>query len=173
MKKLFINLIAISLVTLGYSQGNNSEPGEVELEGVTVSPFNLTYITTVKENSMPEYVYELESKAARYDIRESEVYDVDIEVYEVMFSQNNGSIMATYDKNGRILDSFEKFTDVTLPFNVRNKIFEKYPGWVIHKDAYLVSYYRNEGVVNKVCKVQLRKDGKRKNIKIDLDGNSI
>jgi len=174
MKKLFISLIALSLTTVGYSQSqmSNGDSEEVILEGVTVSPYNLTYLTSVTEESMPQHVQELEKRAARFDIKESEVYDSDIDVYEVMFSQEDGTIIATYDQYGRILNSFERFNDVTLPFSLRNKIYRQYPGWVIHRDAYVVSYYRNSGV-KKMCKVQLRKDGKRKNLKVDMDGNSI
>jgi hypothetical protein len=174
MKKLFISLIALSLTTVGFSQSqkSNAESSEVVLEGVTVSPSNLTYLTSVSEASMPQHVQELENKAAHFDIKESDIYDSDIDVYEVMFSQEDGTIIATYDQSGRILYSYERFKNVTLPFTLRNKIYRQYPGWVIHKDAYVVSYYRNGGVT-KTCKVQLRKDGKRKNLKVDMDGNSI
>ncbi len=172
MRKLFINLFALSLVVLGYSQDSSKDAKEVTLEGVTVSPLNLSYLSSVTEESMPASIRELEYKAAGFDITDSEIYDADIDVYEVMFSQNDGSIMATYDKSGRILTSFERFNDITLPFSVRNKIYNENPGWIIHKDAYVVSYYRDTGV-RKFCKVQLRKNGKRKNIKIDMAGNSI
>lgn len=172
MKKLFINLIALSLVSLGFSQ-QSAYTSEVALEGVTVSPLNLTYLTTVKEESMPKHVKELENKAARYDITQSGIYDYDeVEDYEITFSHENGTIIATYDKNGRILNSYEKFNNITLPFELRNKIYQEYPGWTIHRDAYVVTYFQDTGVT-KICKLYLRKDGKKIKIKIDMDGNII
>ncbi|MDE3743402.1 hypothetical protein [Maribacter polysaccharolyticus] len=174
MKKLFINLIALSLVSLGYSQQSvyTDTANEVTLEGVTVSPLNISYLSMVQEESMPDHVTELENKAARYDITKSGIYDYEIEDYEITFSHENGTIIATYDKNGRILNSYERFNNITLPFELRNKIYQEYPGWTIHRDAYIVTYFEDSGVT-KICKLHLRKDGKKLNIKIDMDGNII
>jgi hypothetical protein len=172
MKNVFINLIAICLVFVGYSQTSKDEAKEVELTGVTVSPLNMSYLNSVEEDEMPEFVKNLENKAARFNITESPIYDGNFEAYEVMFSQSNGTVLATYDQKGKILETTERFKNITLPYNVRTKIYKEHPGWVIHSDAYLVSYFHNQEV-EKICKVQLRKDGKRKNLKIDMDGNSL
>lgn len=166
MKKLFINLIAISLTTMGFSQTNGNK--SVALEGVTVRPLNLTYLNAVTDERMPESVTALENKAARYNITEHEVYDGNFEAYEVVFEESNGSILATYDERGRIVESLERFKDITLPYELRNKVAKDYPGWTIHSDAYLVSYYKDRGVDREV-KIQLRKNGKRKNIRLNLE----
>ena len=165
MKTLFINLIAICLVTVGFAQTNGNQVEE--LSGVTVRPINLSYLNAVHDERMPESVAALENRAARYDITTSDVYERDFEAYEVVFEQSNGSIIATYDNRGQIIESLERFKDVTLPYEIRNTIQKLHPGWTIHSDVYLVSYYLDKGV-DKVCKVQLRKDGKKKNIKLNL-----
>ncbi len=167
MKKLFINLIAIAITGAGFAQTNGSGQS-VALTGVTVRPLNISYLNAVTDERMPESVTALENKAARYNVTESEVYDEDFEAYEVVFSQSDGVILATYDNRGRIIESLERFKNITLPYEVRNEVAEKYPGWTIHSDAYLVSYYKDKGVQKEV-KIQLRKDGKRKNIKIDME----
>ncbi len=167
MKKLFINLIAIAITGAGFAQTNGSGQS-VALTGVTVRPLNISYLNAVTDERMPESVTALENKAARYNVTESEVYDEDFEAYEVVFSQSDGVILATYDNRGRIIESLERFKNITLPYEVRNEVAEKYPGWTFHSDAYLVSYYKDKGVQKEV-KIQLRKDGKRKNIKIDME----
>jgi len=138
-----------------------------ELIEVTVRPLNISYVHAVIDERMPETILELENMAARYNITESPVYDGKLDAYEVTFSQNNGSIIATYDQNGKIIHSIERFKDITLPAFIRNKIYENNLGWTIHSDMYLVSYNCNDRI-KKMCKVQLRKDGKRKNIKISI-----
>ena len=167
MKKLFINLIALGLTGLCYAQASIADAKEVTLTGVTVTPLNLSYLNSVEEETMPEFVKNLENKAARYDITDSPLYGQNFEAYEVIFSHTNGSIVATYDQYGKIIESMEQFKNITLPYDVRNKIYKENPGWSIHTDAYLVTYFHDKGV-KKICKVQLRKDGKRKNLKIDL-----
>lgn len=166
MKKLFISLITTSLCLTGFAQTNGQRPA-VELPGVTVSPMNITYLNAVMDDGMPESVTELETRAARYDITQSEVFDGKFEAYEVMFEQSDGTIMATYNREGQIIESFERFKDITLPLKVRQHIYKNNPGWTIHSDVYLVTYYHDKGV-NKQAKVQLRKEGKRKNIRINL-----
>lgn len=172
MKNVFINLIAIGLSITVFSQPNNGETKKVQLEGITVSPLNMSYLNSVQDETLPEFVKNLENKAARFNITESPVYDEDFEAFEVIFSHRNGSIIATYNGKGKIMETMEKFKNVTLPFNVRNKIYSKNPGWTIHTDAYLVNYYHDKEV-EKTCMVQLRKDGKRKNLKIDMEGNTL
>ncbi len=168
MKKLFINLIAMGVITLGYSQEINEEVKELALDEVTVSGLNTTYLHSVNVEEMPPSVDKLEARAARYDVTKSRRFRSSYEAYEVIFTQNNGKIVATYDKDGKILSSFEKFNNIALPPAVRNKIWKDNPGWVIQKDIYMVDYY-DDWKVTRTCKIQLVKDGQKKNLKLNLD----
>jgi len=168
MKKLFINLIAMSLFTVGYSQINGNI-NEVTLDEVTVSgALNAPYLRSVRVEEMPPSVNRLETKAALFDITKSRKFKYDFEAYEVIFRQDKGKIIATYDKEGKIVKSFEKFDNIALPPAVRNKIWKENPGWAIKKDVYLVNYYGEQGV-KRTCKVQITKDGEKKNLRLDID----
>lgn len=169
MKTLITGLLFIGLTSLGFSQ-NGIE--QVDLSAVNVTPLNLSYLNKVQDRDTPERVKELENIASRYDVTESKVFNRKFEAYEVIFKETDGSIIATYDSDGKIISSLERFNDVLLPYKVRTTVFDKYPDWILHKDSYLVSYYLDKDV-KKVYKVQLRKDGKRKNLKIDTSGNII
>lgn len=167
MRTLNISLVAALVCGITFSQEMYRLPNTVDLKSITVRPLNLTYVHNVVDERMPEVVTRLENKAARYNITENPVYDGNFEAYEVIFSQNNGTIIATYDQNGKILQTSERFKNITLPPFIRNQIHADNPGWTIHADLYLVSYYCNKEI-KKVCKVQLRKDGQKKNIKIEI-----
>lgn len=167
MKNLIFGLIAVSLASLTYSQDNGV--AQVELEEVNVTPLNLTYLNKVQDEDTPLQAKELENFASRYDITSDPIFDKNFEAYEVIFKETNGRIVATYDQDGKILSSLEKFKDVALPPIVRNTVFQNFPGWTIHQDTYLVSYFL-DGDVKKIYKIQVRKDGKRKNIKMDHRG---
>jgi hypothetical protein len=167
MRTLIIYVIAFSFLTGVYAQSSPAENNPVSLRGVTIKPLNLTYIRAVQDERFPDFVMDLEGKVARYDVRTSEVYDGNFEAYEVMFSHDNGSIIATYDQEGMILETNERFHNITFPADIRNKIYNDYPGWTIHKDAYLVTYFHDKGV-KKVCKIQLRKEGKKKTLDIEI-----
>lgn len=155
----------ICAISIGFAQ---EEERAIELEGVTVSPINLDYMYTVIDKNMPRSVQKLEQKAALFDVTELEIYNGQFEAYEVFFEQPNGSIIATYDEVGKIIQSYERFKDIALPLAIREYIYEKNPGWKIHKDIYVVSYYDNKDV-SKIAKVQLLKDGLKRNLKVDIN----
>ncbi|MDE1205923.1 hypothetical protein [Tenacibaculum larymnensis] len=174
MKKFVFGLLFLGLTSLVHSQSNGIAKNII-LEPVTIKPLNLSYLNEVQHKDTPELVKNLENEAARYDITEDPIFDREFEAYEVIFRTKKeggttGLITATYDSNGKIMSSIERYKNILLPKVVRTAILNKYPGWIIHKDVYLVTY-RNNSKSKKVFKVQIRKDGKRKNLKLDYDGN--
>lgn len=179
MKKVLIGLLFLGLTSLAYAQDKpanadkDADVEEVKLSGVTVKNMNSNYLNKVQDPTTPERVVQLENTAARYDLTTSDIYDGNHEAYEVIFEQTNGKIIATYNKDGQILTSFEKFTDLTLPAPVRNSLYKEYPGWTVHKDAYLVSYYEGTDTVKKLYRIQLRKENQKLNLKCDVDGNIL
>ena len=167
MKRAVLVLLALGLSTFVWSQALEPQSGEYELEGVTIRPLNLTYVNSVREEYMPPSVHNLENRAARFDIRDLKAYNGKFEAYEVFFRQHNGTIVATYDKDGQILESSEKFKNIALPPVVRNQLYLDYPGWIISKDIYIVSYYKG-GKVDKTCKVQLKNGKFKKTVTVSL-----
>ncbi|RBP32840.1 hypothetical protein DFR65_102176 [Oceanihabitans sediminis] len=170
MKNLFFGLMFLGIASLSYSQ-----IAEVQLEDVNLTPLNTSYLNEVSDKSTPKIVRRFESEVARYDITEAPFYDDKFEAYEVIFEGKNSDqcrIVATYDNEGKVLSSLERFKDVALPYAVRNSIEKKYPGWIVIKDTYLVSYYLDKEV-KKMYKLKIAKGNKRKNIKVDVLGNTI
>ena len=162
--------MALSILGLGTAQTN-----EIELENVTIKPLNLTYLKTVQDDHTAPFVKAMENKAARYDITESKVFDREFDAYEVVFDAikkdgSDGTIIATYDQNGKILNSIERYKNIALPKAIRDVCLKQYPDYRIHKDFYLVSYDYNENTAKKIYKVQMRNGSSKKNLKIDANG---
>ena len=173
MKKLVFGLLFLGLTSLVYSQ--NDVQKNIILEPVTIKPLNLSYLKEVQHEDTPELVVNLQNEAARYDITELPIFDREFEAYEVIFKTKkeggtSGLITATYDSNGKIMSSIERYKNILLPKTVRDAINNKYPGWIIHKDIFLVTY-RDDRKAKQVFKVQIRKDRDKKNLKLDYDGN--
>ncbi|RKF04471.1 hypothetical protein C8N26_1142 [Tenacibaculum lutimaris] len=172
MKKLVFGLFLLGLTNLAHSQ--NDVQKNIILEPVTIKPLNLSYLKEVQREDTPEFTVNLQNEAARYDITEDPIFDKEFEAYEVIFKSKNdetsGLITATYDSKGKIMSSIERYKNVLLPKTVRTAINNKYPGWIIYKDVYLVTY-RDNSKSKQVFKVQIRKDGEKKNLKLDYEGN--
>lgn len=178
MKNLLIGLFVLGLTNLMHSQSfeaSNEATNEIQLEAVTLSPLNISYLTAVKDEHTPARAVILENKVARYDITEHPIYSKKFEAYEVVFEETNGRkgrIIATYDMDGKVLTSFERFRDVSLPPAVRNAVKKAYPDWVIQNDMYLVSYFTGDKV-DKLYKIQIKNKNQKKNLRIDTNGQFI
>ena len=170
MKKVILLLVAVFSLHLATAQTQ-----EITLENINIRPLNLTYLKKVQDKNTPAFVKALESKAARYDITESPIFDREFESYEVVFDAvkkdgADGTIMATYDQDGKIINSVERYINVSLPKMIRDACLEEYPDFKIQKDVYLVSYNYNRNSVKKYYKVQMTNGSKKKQLKIDANG---
>lgn len=160
MKKVVFGIFFLGFASLTYSQ-------EVVLEGVTVTSPNFSYLSSVQDENTPANVAVLERKVASFNLQESPVFNKIDKAYEVFFSNSKGRIVATYDDEGKILSSFEKFEDVVLPTSIRNTIYQSYPDWKMNSNTYVVSYYHDKSV-KKTYHFQILKNDTKKNLKLTL-----
>ena len=169
MKKFVIGIFVLGVLSTVFSQDPEYKAQVIELEGVVLKPPNFEYLASVQSKHTPATVKVLERKAAYYDLKESPVYDDSYDTYEVFFSHSDGRVIATYNKEGQILKSYEKFKDIPIPVPIRNTVQMTYPDWTISKHTYVVSYYRNKSI-EKIYHFQIRKDGEKKNLKMEWKG---
>ncbi|GGW32529.1 hypothetical protein [Arenibacter certesii] len=177
MKKSFILIALMGFISIGFSQTNGNKEDNhdehsnaFELEGVTISPIsNLVYHNMVSNEATPEFVQNLQKEVANYDVTEDPNFDGNYDDYKVIFSQTNGRIIATYDAEGKVLSTIEKFKNVTPPNSVRDEIYKQYPDWIIQKDIYRVTYFKDKGV-NKTYQVQVQNGNSKKNLRVDYTG---
>ncbi|MFC4721607.1 nicotinate-nucleotide adenylyltransferase [Geojedonia litorea] len=170
MKNFVIGLFLIGLTSLGFSQNKNEETEEVKLEDVVVSTnVNLEYLSKVQDKTMSEHVKSLENEASRFDVKTTDKFDGRRESFKTIFRGTKGYIIATYDKEGKIIKTSEKYKDIKLPVPVRNSLFIEFPDWDVDNTTYVVSYYDKKDP-KKVYKVEINKKNNIKTLKIDSDG---
>lgn len=168
MKKLLIGLIVFGASTQLYAQESKVEA----LKEVIVGATNYKYLDKVsaEDDAMP--VRQLERMAATYNMKDLDIYEDEYDFYDVSFVIPEGVILASYDKDGKILQTVEKFKNTDLPGSVTNAIITKFPGWVISKNVYLV-YYHDLDRVQKKYKITLEKGDQRIKVKTDDLGHFI
>jgi hypothetical protein len=81
--------------------------------------------------------------------------------------------LAFYDNNGNILHTAEKYKNAALPKSVREAVSNKYPGWAVSKDVYLVNYVSEKSDAQKVYKLLLENGKKRMKVKLNEKGDFI
>ena len=169
MKKLLIFIFVLGLSGLSYAQASLEVAKELELEGITLMPANLSYLSVVSSGVEATRVINLQRKAASYNITKSPVYDKKEQYYEFSFDQKDDNIFATYDRAGRIVNSRERYKDIILSPAVRNAVFKAYPGWDMEGNSYSV-FYTSGKDPKKIYKLHLRKGDQKKRIKCDANG---
>ena len=169
MKKLFLSLLCIGLTSPLWAQVIKTE----ELSEVVVYATNYKYLNSLaSEEPAGIPVQMLERKVAAFNLQDSEYYQDDYDYYQIRFYIPDGKILAAYDRDGKILRTIEKFKNVKLPESVRNSIVDRFPGWDVEEDVYLVRYHKDKGVT-KSYKVTLTNGDKKMKLKLDDKGNYL
>ncbi|WP_375324919.1 nicotinate-nucleotide adenylyltransferase [Flagellimonas sp. GZD32] len=169
MKKLLLVLFVMGIVAPMQSQIIKTE----ELSEVIVYATNYKYLNSIdtkEEASLP--VEMLRRKVAAFDVKSSEYYQDDYEVYHINFYIPEGKILAAYDKDGKIIRTAERFKNINLPSSVKAAVLERFPGWTITKDTYITHYYDKKGV-SKKYKLKLENGDKILRIKVDDKGDFL
>ncbi|MCM2301587.1 MAG: nicotinate-nucleotide adenylyltransferase [Flavobacteriaceae bacterium] len=171
MRKLVMGLLLIGMTAQSFSQSSENFK-TIELDEVNIIALNSTYVNRVIDKNSAAPVQHLERKAAAFDITVSDLFSEEFDTYEVNFENQFGRITATYDVDGEIMRSYEKFKDVKVPSAVSKSIASKFPGWHTSNTTYLVNY-KHDGNLSRVYKVSLEKGKERLNIKTDEKGNFL
>ena len=175
MKKLVIGLIFLGLASQGFSQEEEPE-GWFEgtlLTGVTVTPvINMEYLSAVQDGVFSPLVLKLEEEVARYDVTQSPIYNETAKIYKIVFRRPNARVLATFDNEGTLKHSFEKFKDIACPEKVRNTLYNEYSGWLMKGNTYFV-YYDENGELRRVYKIELENGNDKKSIRLCPEGTHL
>lgn len=162
MKNLVIYLFLFGLA-ISISAQQQSLKAEVteNLAEVNIKEKNISYLEDVYEDDLAQPVKDLEYKASVYIIKDQKFLNNNYETYNVVFKNQYGRVIATYDSNGKIIKTNEKFENVKLPVELCKSISKMYPDWYLSSDTYLVDYNCNKQV-KKIYKVVLIKNNEQK-----------
>jgi len=170
MKKLAIGLFVLGFTSLSFAQNTKSEVQEIQLKDVVVSNTNLNYLEKVQDKEMSDHVKSLEMQASMFDLKGTPKFDGRKASFKTIFRGRKGYIIATYDRNGKILKTSERYRDIKLPKNMIKSILSQYPNSDFIKVTYTVNYNHQKDV-EKTYKIQIMKENLVKNLKISSDGN--
>lgn len=167
LKKFLVGCIALLAMHLNTF-------AQVTLPDVTVISYNYKYIRAAGDTHAAQPVKMLQRYAASYDIKNSEFYDEEFDDYTISFFIPEGEILATYDKEGKLIRTAEKFKNIALPESVRKAVNNRFMGWAISKDVYLVNYVADsEKESRKLYKLLLENGTKRIRVKTNEKGEFI
>lgn len=169
MKKAILGLILLGMTTQVFAQVIKTE----ELSEVTVYATNYKYLNDMNSGEVASLpVAMLQRKVAAFNVKDSEYYQDDYDLYQINFYIPEGKILAAYDRDGKLLRTVERFKDINLPAAVKNAVLDRFPEWTITKDNYIVHYHDTKGSTKKY-KLKLENGDKTLRIKVDEKGKFL
>jgi hypothetical protein len=161
---LFLGVLIVGFIIPSFAQETLPE--------VTVSSVRYKYLSAVDNKDLPAPVKILERKAAEFDVKNSEFYDDEYDEYHISFYLPSGYILATYDRDGKLLRTAEKYKKVAMPPAVAQAVAKRFPQWTVPNDMYLVTYQEGKEP-KKVWKLVLQNGDKRLRVKTDDKGEFL
>lgn len=169
MKKVLLSLLAIGLTTQSFAQIVKTE----QLSEVEVVATNYKYLNNVNTGEVASIPVEmLQRKVASSNLKDSEYYQDDYDLYHITFYIPDGKILAAYDTDGKIIRTVEKFKNINIPKSVKNAVLDRYPKWTITKDVYMVNYNDSKGA-EKMYKLKFENGDELIRVKTDEKGNFL
>ena len=166
MKKLFLVLLVCGLNTTLVAQ-------IIELDTVVVSPIKYKYLFEVLDDDIDKSVKDLQKKLAEFDVTKEDYYNDEYNGYRISFYIPKGYAVATYDKDGKLIKTIERYKNIKLPIAVSNALVERFPNWTVDKDVYQIKYSEKKWDSKKTYKIKLTNGEKIIRVKTDKDGNFL
>ena len=163
MKNLLFSLFLIGLTTQIYAQ----DPVEQLPEVVIVH--NYKYLNNTNSGEVAIPVEKLQLKVSDFNVKELDIYSDEYDFYDVYFIIPDGKILASYDKDGNLLRTAERYKDIDLPLPVIKAIMRRFPRWAIAKNAYLVNYH-DSGKTKMLYKLTLENGDQKIKVKLNEMG---
>lgn len=175
MKTFIIALLFVCLTNTVFSQDNknNEAVSEIlkteELPGVVIKSAGKDFSVYLPDHNVDKNVRQLENKFVGYNLgKDYEGYDT----FLVIMECEKGTLTASYNQNGKLINVVENYKDLKLPNEVIYAVYKGYPGWQITNDKYV--YSQKEGdVTKKEYTLKLKKDKETLNIKMKPSGEII
>ncbi|MCM8570617.1 hypothetical protein NE848_14570 [Gramella jeungdoensis] len=172
MKTLIFSLLLIVATSIGHAQKitelEEAKVGFAPLDvEVTENGDSFTY--NVHESYAGQFVKDpIAFMKANFDIQNfiATYGDRNYDSYHLTFKSGQGFLKADFDKNGKIVKTYQKFKDIVLPLDVRRELYMAHKGWTMTENKYIASG-RGEMLEKELYKIKIEDGSRSQNIKLD------
>lgn len=166
LKNIQFAILFLSIFSISFAQESFVSLDMPMEDKDEVEVLNTSYLNSMSQSmTSPEAIY-LEEIAARYDAKKAITFDQRKEPFTTVFKSDKGEIEITYDQEGKVVSSYERFRNISLPSNIKKALYHRYKEWKVVANKYDV-IYKNEKVVKKTYELFLEKGDEQKRIRVN------
>ena len=166
------------LTFLGYSQLTEAQlrGSDSTVEGKSVITDKQlksdSYLRQVQSPFVPKAVEDYQLMAVQYDVAQSDLFDGRDALFLVIFRTIKGSIEASYDWTGEVVETVERFRNIALPRKILLSGMQDHSGWRVIGTNYYV-YFVKDRKKRILYTIQIADGKKSKKILLDAEGTII
>lgn len=175
MKTILVIALILGMHVTSFSQNKESEGNDekamktVELPEIVIKNAGKDFSYYLTDKNPDPSVKKLQSDFIAYDLgKDYEGYDT----YLVTLQGQKGTLVATYDSNGKLTSVVENYTNTQLPIPVVYSVYKAYPGWQIVNGKYLYAQ-ENGDIKKKEYNLKLKKENETIKLKVNPKGEII
>lgn len=169
MKNLL--MLMAFLGSLGLAHGQNTDMNSA-IRANEYAQSESAYLREIQSPLTPKAVTAYQVMAVEYDVAQSDLFDGRDALFLVIFRTQKGSIEASYDWTGEVVETIERFRNLVLPRKVLLSGMKDHSGWRVVGTNYYVYYVKNRRT-RILYSLQIADGKKRKKILLDKDGAII
>ena len=107
----------------------------------------LSYLQEIEVAALPKALYAFQKDLCSYDLTKNPIYDnTEAATYHVSFKKKQMKAHVTYDRNGVIMGSMERYRNVNLPESLKRKVLRENPGFALQANEVIFKYGNSSGV---------------------------
>lgn len=175
MKSFIIILLIIGSIIPTYSQvenqtGTDEDALDAEqLPAVVIRSAGKDFSVYLTDQNPDARVRGLQKQFISYNLGKD--YD-GFDNFLVSMETPDGSLVATYNENGKLTSVVENYKNVKLPVKVIYAIYKEFPGWRIVNDKYLYTQ-ENGDIKKKQYHLKIKKDSEVRKLVVHANGEIL
>lgn len=164
-------MVLAFLGSLGLAQGQGLDENSTHNK-IGPTQEESDYLRKVQSPMIPEAVSEYQVMAVNYDVAKSDLFDGRDALFLVIFRTQKGTIEASYDWSGEVVETIERFRNLMLPRKILLSGMKRYSGWRVIGTNYYV-YYLKDTTTRVIYTIQISDGRKKKRILLDAEGTLL
>ncbi|MFV8225876.1 hypothetical protein [Christiangramia aquimixticola] len=169
MKKFIVLVLALGMAVGSFAQVIQLDETRLNFDPTAEIVFEdyQNGVVKVKE----KYAAQFQGDAIKFMIRNFDIQrfiqeaNVNAGDIVVTVKSSKGQLSASYDLDGNLLETSQRFTNINLPPSIRNQVYGNYQGWTMTKNKYM-AFGKQDRIDKEKYIVILEKGNDRERVKI-------